>query len=269
VSARALYRAINLNGVETEANLQAFEIGRIAAHDPAQRRVEVATPPARLPQTMPLDELIAHRTGELAAYQNQAYADRYLKRIATVREAEAKLGSGTLTRAAAINLFKLMAIKDEYEVARLYSDGRFAAALAKTFTGGKAKVLLAPPMLSPKDDKGQPRKLAFGPWMLRWGFPTLAKLKGLRGGPLDLFGASAERKAERRLLADYEATLDKLAAGLTTERLLLAAKIASVPDQIRGFGHVKDAAMAEAKAEEATLWAQWEGAVPARVLVTA
>ncbi len=94
VSARALYRAINLNGVETEANLQAFEIGRIAAHDPAQRRVETATPPAKLPQSMPLDELIAHRAGELAAYQDQAYADRYLKRIATVRAAEAKLGVG-------------------------------------------------------------------------------------------------------------------------------------------------------------------------------
>jgi indolepyruvate ferredoxin oxidoreductase len=268
VSARALYRAINLNGVEAEANLQAFEIGRIAAHDPAQRRVETATPPAKLPQSMPLDELIAHRAGELAAYQDQAYAERYLKRIAAVREAEAKLGSETLTRAAALNLFKLMAIKDEYEVARLFSDGRFAAALSKTFTGGKAKVLLAPPMLSPKDDKGQPRKLAFGPWMLRWGFPTLAKLKGLRGGPLDVFGASAERKAERRLLADYEATLDRLAAGLTMERLPLAAKIASVPDQIRGFGHVKDAAMTAAKAEEAKLWAQWEAA-PARELVTA
>jgi indolepyruvate ferredoxin oxidoreductase len=270
VSARALYRAIHLNGVEAEANLQAFEIGRIAAYDPTQRRVESATPPTKLPQTMPLDELIAHRAGELAAYQNQAYADLYLKRIAAVRAAEAKLGSETLTRAAAINLFKLMAIKDEYEVARLYSDGRFAAALGKTLTGGKAKVLLAPPMLSPKDDKGQPRKLAFGPWMLRWGFPTLAKLKGLRGGPLDLFAHTSERRAERQLLADYELTLEKLTAGLTMERLLLAAKIASIPDQIRGFGHVKDAAMKEGKAEETKLWAEWnKAAAPSPALVTA
>ena len=158
-----------------------------------------------------------------------------------------------------------MAIKDEYEVARLYSDGRFAAALGKTLTGGKAKVLLAPPMLSPKDDKGQPRKLAFGPWMLRWGFPTLARLKGLRGGPLDLFAHTSERRAERALLADYEVTLEKLTAGLTMERLLLAAKIASIPDQIRGYGHVKEAAMKTAKAEEAKLWAQWEAAAPAPV----
>ncbi len=270
VSARALYRAIHLNGVEAEANLQAFEIGRIAAYDPTQRRVESATPPAKLPQTMPLDELIAHRAGELAAYQDQAYAERYLKRIAAVRAAEAALGSETLTRAAAINLFKLMAIKDEYEVARLYSDGRFAAALGKTLTGGKAKVLLAPPMLSPKDDKGQPRKMAFGPWMLRWGFPALARLKGLRSGPLDLFAHTSERRAERALLADYEATLEKLVAGLSMERLLLAAKIASIPDQIRGFGHVKDAAMKAAKAEEAKLWTEWDKAVASTpALVTA
>ena len=217
---------------------------------------------------MPLDELIAHRAGELARYQHQAYADRYLQRIEAVRAAEAPLGSETLTRAAAVNLFRLMAIKDEYEVARLYSDGRFAAALGKTLTGGKAKVLLAPPMLSPKDDKGRPRKMAFGSWMLRWGFPTLAKLKSLRGGPLDLFAHTAERRAERKLLADYEATLGKLIAGLTMERLPLAVKIASVPDQIRGFGHVKDAAIEKAAAEQAKLWAQWEN-VALRELVDA
>jgi indolepyruvate ferredoxin oxidoreductase len=258
VSSRALYRAIRLNGVDAKANLQAFEIGRIAAFDPAMRHTEAATPPAALPQTMPLDALIAHRTAELAAYQDQAYADRYARRIAAVRAAEAPLASEALTRAAAINLFKLMAIKDEYEVARLYSDGRFAEALAKSFTGGKAKVLLAPPMLSPKDAQGRPRKMAFGPWMLRWGFPTLARLKGLRGGPLDLFAHSAERRAERALLDDYEAGVDKLIAGLTAARLPLAVKIASIPDQIRGFGHVKDAAMKTARVEAAKLWAQWD-----------
>jgi len=255
VSARALYRAIRLNGVESEANLQAFEIGRIAAHDPAQRKV--SAPPALSPQTMPLDELIARRTVELVAYQNQAYADRYARRLATVRAAEAPLGSEALTRAVAINLYKLMAIKDEYEVARLYSDGRFAAQLGQTFKGGKAKVLLAPPILSPKDDAGRPKKIAFGGWMLRWGFPTLAKLKGLRGGPLDLFGATAERRAERVLLADYEAGVDKLVAGLSPERQPLALEIANVPDQVRGYGHIREAAMATAKVEAAKLWGQW------------
>jgi indolepyruvate ferredoxin oxidoreductase len=150
-----------------------------------------------------------------------------------------------------------MAIKDEYEVARLYSDGRFAEQLGATFKGGKAKVLLAPPMLSGKDENGHLKKRAFGGWMLRWGFPTLAKLKGLRGGALDVFGHTEERKAERKLLADYEAGLDRLVAGLTAANLPLAVKIARVPDQIRGYGHVKDAAMATAKTEAAKLWAEW------------
>src|SRR5580698_6302990 len=141
VSARALYRAIRLNGVETETNLQAFEIGRIAAYDPAERAV--AHKPAPSPATMPLEDLIAHRKAELTAYQDAAYAERYASRVAAVRAAEAPLGSEALTRAVAINLYKLMAIKDEYEVARLYSDGRFAATLKDTFVGGKTKVLLA------------------------------------------------------------------------------------------------------------------------------
>jgi indolepyruvate ferredoxin oxidoreductase len=178
--------------------------------------------------------------------------------VAAVRAAEAPLGSETLTRAVAINLYKLMAVKDEYEVARLYSDGRFVAKLKDTFVGGKAKVLLAPPLLSGKDDAGHLKKRAFGGWMLRWGFPALARLKGLRGGPLDLFGATGERRAERQLLADYEAGLDRLVAGLVAERLPLAVTIATIPDAIRGFGHVKEAAMATAKADVAKLWAQWD-----------
>jgi len=265
VSARALYRAIRLNGVDSDANLQAFEIGRIAAFDPASRGAPADSGPT--PETMPLDTLIAHRAAELTAYQDKAYADRYLARVAAVRAAEQPLGSEALTRAVAINLFKLMAIKDEYEVARLYSDGRFAATLKETFSAGKAKVWLAPPILAPKDAAGRPKKIAFGGWMLRWGFPVLAKLKGLRGGPLDLFGASADRKTERRLLADYEAGLDRLVAGLSRARLQLAIRIASIPDAIRGYGHVKDAAIVAAKADETRLWAEWEsGAAMRRTL---
>jgi indolepyruvate ferredoxin oxidoreductase len=254
VSSRALYRAITLNGVAAEENLQAFEAGRIAAYDPAAR---AAPPPAPTPETLPLDELIARRAADLAAYQDEAYAERYRARVATVRAAEAPLGATALTRAVAVNLYKLMAYKDEYEVARLYADGRFAGELGKTFTGGEAKVWLAPPFLAPKDRRGHPRKIAFGGWMLKYGFPVLAKLKGLRGGPFDLFGASAERKMERALIADYEASLDRLVAGLTPERLPLAVKIAEVPAEIRGFGHVKDAAVKTAKKTEAALWARW------------
>jgi indolepyruvate ferredoxin oxidoreductase len=254
VSSRALYRAITLNGVAAEENLQAFEAGRIAAYDPAARAVG---PPAETPETLALDELIARRAADLAAYQDEAYARRYRDRIAAVRAAEAPLGGEALTRAAAVNLYKLMAYKDEYEVARLYADGRFAGELGQTFTGGAAKVWLAPPILAPKDKDGRPRKMAFGGWMLKYGFPALAKLKGLRGGPFDLFGASPERRMERSLIADYEATLDRLSAGLTAERLPRAVKIAQVPGEIRGFGHVKEAAVEKARKMEAALWAKW------------
>jgi indolepyruvate ferredoxin oxidoreductase len=257
VSSRALYRAIRLNGVDAEANLQAFELGRKAAFAP-HRPAEASKPVT--PETMPLDELIAHRARELTAYQDAAYARRYLDRVARVRAAEAPLRSDALTRAVAVNLYKLMAYKDEYEVARLYADGRFAAWRAQTFKGGKAKVLLAPPLIAPKDAEGKPRKMAFGGWMLNLGFPTLAKLKVLRGTPFDPMGWTAERRTERKLLADYETGVDRLVASLTPERLPLAVKIAAVPDQIRGFGHVKAASIGPAKAEEKRLWAQWEGA---------
>ncbi len=258
VSSRALYRAIRLNGVEAEANLQAFELGRKAAFDPSfrgKREDDVPTP-----QTMPLDELIAHRVKELTAYQDAAYASRYLAKVEKIRAAEKALGSETLTRAVAVSLYKLMAYKDEYEVARLYSDGRFASYRAETFKGGKAKVWLAPPLLARKGPDGKPKKMAFSPWMLDLAFPTLAKLKGLRGGPLDVFGMTAERRMERELARDFEAQVDRLADGLTAERLPLAVKIAEVPQAIRGFGHVKDASVGPAKAEAARLWTQWETA---------
>jgi indolepyruvate ferredoxin oxidoreductase len=255
VSSRALYRAITLNGVAAEENLQAFEAGRIAAHDPAARET---APPAQTPETLPLDELIARRAADLRAYQDERYAERYRTRIAAIRAAEAPLGGEALTRAAAVNLYRLMAYKDEYEVARLYADGRFAGELGKTFTGGKAKVWLAPPILAPRDRRGHPRKMAFGGWMLTYGFPVLARLKGLRGGPFDLFGASAERRMERALISEYEASLDRLVAGLTAERLPLAVKVAQVPGEIRGFGHIKEAAVKAARKTEAALWAKWD-----------
>jgi indolepyruvate ferredoxin oxidoreductase len=258
VSSRALYRAIRLNGVDAEPNLQAFELGRRVAFDPAERgALENAGP---TPETMPLDALIAHRARELVAYQDEAYAARYLKRVEAVAKAEAPLGSEALTRAVAVNLYKLMAYKDEYEVARLYADGRFAAYRDKTFKGGKAKVWLAPPILAPKDAQGRPRKIAFGGWMLDLAFPALAKLKRLRGTALDPFGRSEERRIERALIADYEADLQRLLAELTPARLPLAVKIAQVPEQIRGFGHVKAASLGPAKAAAKALWAQWEAA---------
>ncbi|MBL8555887.1 MAG: indolepyruvate ferredoxin oxidoreductase family protein [Phenylobacterium sp.] len=255
VSSRALFRAIHLNGVEAEANLQAFELGRKAAHDPSARGKREDDVPT--PETMPLDELIAHRVAELAAYQDKAYADRYLARVEKVRAAEAALGSSDLTRAVAVSLYKLMAYKDEYEVARLYTDGRFARYRAETFKGGKAKVWLSPPLLARKGPDGKPVKVAFSPWMLDLAFPTLAKLKGLRGGALDVFGKTAERRMERGLIADFEADVDTLAAGLTKANHHLSVQLAAVPQQIRGFGHVKEASVGPAKAEAKRLWKAW------------
>jgi indolepyruvate ferredoxin oxidoreductase len=261
VSSRALYRAIKLNGVDAEANLQAFELGRQVAFDPAaagDKPTDVATP-----ETEPLDALIARRVEDLAAYQDAHYAARYAERIAKVRHAEVALvGEGpelALTRAAATNLYKLMAYKDEYEVARLYTDGRFAAELAGTFKGGKAKVWLSPPLIAPKGKDGKPRKIAFGGWMLDLAFPMIARMKGLRGGAFDIFGKTEERRMERGLIADYETTLDRLGAGLRAENKALALKLAQVPSEIRGYGHVKEAAVEKAKVTAAKLWGQWEG----------
>ncbi len=257
VSSRAMYRAIKLNGVDAEANMQAFEVGRKAAVDEAFKGLPEDVTPT--PETMPLDELIAHRTAELVGYQNQAYADRYAKRVAQVKAAEQAVGGAeALTRAVATNLYKLMAYKDEYEVARLYTDGRFAKELAGVFKGGKAKIWMSPPLIAPKGPDGKPQKIALGGWMLTTVLPMLAKMKGLRGGALDIFGKTEERRMERGLIASYEANLDRLLAGLDADHLSLAARIAAIPDKIRGFGHVKEASVKVAEREEAALWAQWE-----------
>ncbi|WP_309604236.1 indolepyruvate ferredoxin oxidoreductase family protein, partial [Phenylobacterium sp.] len=256
VASRSIYRAIKLNGVDAEANLQAFELGRKAAHDPASRGKREDDVPT--PETMPLDDLIAHRARELTAYQDAAYARRYLQQVKAVAQAEAPLGSETLTRAVAVNLYKLMAYKDEYEVARLYTDGRFRAYRDQTFTGGKTTVWLAPPLIARKGPDGKPKKMAFGGWMLDMAFPLMARMKGLRGGPLDLFGYTDERRMERGLLADYEAAIAKIVSGLTPERLPTATQIAAIPQKIRGYGHIKDASVGPAKAEAKALWGRWE-----------
>jgi indolepyruvate ferredoxin oxidoreductase len=259
LSSRALYRAIRLNGVDAEANLQAFELGRKAAHDPAERGKREDDVPT--PETMPLDDLIAHRAKELTAYQNEAYAKRYLDQVEQVRKAEAPLNQErALTRAVAVNLYKLMAYKDEYEVARLYTDGRFQAYRNETFRGGKTTVWLAPPLVARKGKDGRPQKIAFGGWMLDAAFPLMARMKGLRGTALDLFGYTAERRMERGLIKDYEATLARLTSGLTHERLATAIQIAAIPQKIRGYGHIKEASVGPAKAEEKALWGRWEKA---------
>ena len=167
-------------------------------------------------------------------------------------------GADRLTRTVATQLYRLMAYKDEYEVARLHTDPAFREKIANMFEGDiKLKFHLAPPLLNPPDAvTGVAKKSTFGPWMLT-AFRILARLKGLRGTAFDPFGYTAERKEERALIGQYESLVDELLAGLSPQNLDLAVKLASIPDDIRGYGHVKDAHLRKAKAKEADLLAQW------------
>ncbi len=206
-----------------------------------------------------LDELIARRAAFLVDYQDKAYAERYTKLVARVRQAEQQHAPGctALAEAVARNYFKLLAYKDEYEVARLYTSGEFQRRLQQQFEGDyQVRFHLAPPLFAKRDDNGQLVKKEYGPWMFK-AFGLLAKLKFLRGGPLDIFGRTEERRGERQLIADYEATIELLLKDLSAERVALAVEIASIPEHIRGFGHVKERHLHAAKAREAALLAQW------------
>jgi indolepyruvate ferredoxin oxidoreductase len=211
-----------------------------------------------------LDELIARRVEFLTAYQDAAYANRYRKLVERVREVEAQKAGGTaLTEAVARYYFKLMAYKDEYEVARLHSDPGFARKIEGMFEGGyKLKFHLAPPIFNKPDPRtGEARKSEFGPWMMA-AFRVLAKFKRLRGTPFDIFGMTRERRTERRLIGEYEATVAELLERLDGGNQKLAAEIASVPEHIRGFGHVKRRHLDEAKKKEAGLLAAFRASRP-------
>jgi indolepyruvate ferredoxin oxidoreductase len=260
VSAIAIERAIELNGVAVEMNQQAFLWGRRAAHDREAVQALIASdnPPQSEPQT--LDELIAHRYTDLTAYQNAAYAARYRRIVERVRAAEAEKtpGQTALTEAVARYLYKLMAYKDEYEVARLYTDGHFERLLRERFEGDYRLVFhLSPPLLARRDaETGWRKKHTYGAWMLT-AMRLLARLKRLRGTPLDIFGYHPERRLERQLIADYEAVIAELVEGLSVDNHDLAVRIASLPEQIRGYSHIKKQHLAAVKAEEDSLLAAW------------
>ena len=240
VSRAALARAIEINGVAVELNKQAFLWGRRAAHDP-ERVLGLVENRLRKPRRLTLDELIADRTQRLTDYQNAAYASIYSESLAQV--CEQNLGPDRrLVRAVAKSLYKLMAYKDEYEVARLYSDGEFKRKLKAQFSGNyKLQFHLAPPLLAKRDpNTGHLLKREL-PGFTRHVFSLLAKLKFLRGTALDVFGRSGERRRERQDIADYRALLDELLANLTTANYEIAVQLAELPLQLRGFGHVKDA----------------------------
>jgi indolepyruvate ferredoxin oxidoreductase len=252
VGAPAIEEAIRLNGAAVRMNIEAFRWGRIAAHDPGS--IEALTGTAEMvPQEESLYDIIDRSAAILADYQDESYAKSYRDFVEQVRLKEASLGSTALSLAVAKYLFKLMAYKDEYEVARLYSNGSFAKDLARRFKGGSLKFHLAPPLLARKDPvTGHPCKMVFGPWMMQ-AFSVLAAMRRVRGGVFDIFGYSAERRAERQLIADYRKTIEALLRDLDRSQLELAVEIARIPEQIRGFGHVKQRHIKAAKAREAEL----------------
>jgi indolepyruvate ferredoxin oxidoreductase len=255
----AIEEAIRMNRVAVERNLAAFAWGRRLAADPRAAR-ELGIGEAA-PTT--LDAIVARRADDLTDYQDAAYAERYRRLVARVREAEARVAPGEerLARAVAEQAHRLMAYKDEYEVARLYSDPAFAARLAATFEGDyRLRFNLAPPLFARRDPHtGLPRKREYGPWMLPV-LRTLARFRRLRGTRLDPFGYTDERRMERRMVDEYEALALELAGRLDAARYELAIDLATWTAAVRGFGHVKARALGAAERRRDELLARWRGA---------
>ena len=272
LSSAAIERAIELNGEAVAMNKAAFHWGRRAAVDRAQVEALARPAAAKLSDALhlseSLDEIIERRVKFLTDYQDAAYAARYRGLVEKARAAEAARTPGKtgLAEAVARYLFKLMAYKDEYEVARLYTDGSFLAQVADAFDGDNLRFEfhLAPPLLARRDrTTGLPRKMSFGPWLLP-AFRLLASLKFLRGTAFDPFGRTQERRTERKLIEDYQAMLAKVLDALTPDNHHVAVALASIPEKIRGFGHVKQRHLAAAKADEAALFEQFQaGGSPA------
>ena len=256
IGSAAIEQAIELNGAAVEMSRNAFRFGRLAAREPgAIARLigaDTTTPPK--PQT--LEGLVAFRAEQLADYQDAALAERYRARVAQMAEIERKQAPGRsgLAEAVARSYFKLLAYKDEYEVARLYASPAFEKALGEQFESRrKLEFHLAPPLLARRDKAtGEPRKMRFGAWMLPV-FRLLAKGKRLRGTPWDVFGYSAERKLERQMIVDYEKLMNEIAQRLTPLTHAKSIALASVALDIKGFGHIKERNYKAAKTRETAL----------------
>ena len=256
--ASSLEQAVRLNAVCVEPNLRAFAWGRRAGAN-LEKVVALAIPPQpvllRLPEN--LERLVKRRVEFLTEYQDARYAQQYATFVEVVRKAEARLGKGDeFARTVARNLFKLLAYKDEYEVARLYTNGEFRKQLAETFVDGSPLTLslhLAPPLFAKRDAQGRPLKSRYGAWIWHV-LPLLARLKRLRGTALDPFGHTAERELERRIIHDYCASIARSLQGLNPGTLPWILELAGLPEQMRGFGHVKQANIARARLR----WAELE-----------
>ena len=271
----ALTRAIELNGVAVQSNQLALALGRLAAADPAAcRQLREGSPDDKAASELPepLPAMMARAAAHLTAYQDAAWAARWRRLVDAVQQREAALAADTslpLTRAVAPALLKLMAYKDEYEVARLYTDGEFQRQLAEQFEGQpRLQFHMAPPLLAPPKNGQAPKKITLGPWLLPV-LKVLARFKGLRGGAFDIFGRTAERRIERQLISDYEARIAGLLPALDAQRLPLALAIASLPHSVRGFGHVKLANLALARVREAELLYRFDPATYPRPVAPA
>jgi indolepyruvate ferredoxin oxidoreductase len=231
--------------VAVDKNVLAFNWGRFVAQNGAGDLLKSTQHAVIVKMPESLENVIATREALLAAYQSEAYARSYRDVVERIREKEKLLNAKLpLTRAVAVNLAKLMAYKDEYEVARLYADPAYLDKLREQFEGEpgrdyKLMFHLAPPLFAKRDERGHLVKQRFGAWMLP-AFRVLAKMKGLRGTSFDVFGKTEERRTERRMIADYIALVDEFVATLDAQRCDAALKLAQLPDEIRGFGHVKE-----------------------------
>ena len=261
LSFEAIDRAIELNGVAVETSKRTFAWGRLAAHDIVAVQT-AAKPTLRLekPAARTLPDIVAKRVELLTAYQDAAYAERYrifVNKVSAAEKAKAP-GRQGLAEAVAKSLYKLMAYKDEYEVGRLYSDGEFLKKLGSQFEGDyRLTFHLAPPLFSDRDPTtGELKKKEYGAWVMPL-FRLLASMKKLRGTRLDIFGYSEERRMERRLIGEYEATIDQVLATLGQDNHAMAVQIAAVPETMRGFGHIKEKNVLAAKAREASLLAAY------------
>jgi indolepyruvate ferredoxin oxidoreductase len=259
----ALLRAIELNGAAVDMNKAAFAWGRQAAIDiaPVRAAAGMAAPAAvvAMPQRTPsLEVLIADRSDRLTAYQNAAYAKRYVEFVRAVADAERqRVGGDRLAREVATSLYKLMAYKDEYEVARLYAESGFFDRVAQQFEGDyKLRFHLAPPLLARRDSQGHLVKQAYGPWVagaMRW----LAKARVLRGTPFDPLGYMAERRAERQAIDDFQALMRRVLGALDAQRLDTALALARLPQTVRGYGHVKHQQASAAALKQQALWGEF------------
>jgi len=254
----ALIRAIELNDVAVAQNIAAFEWGRHCAHHWSV--VDTLLAPAQVVQfhkPQGVDALVAKRVAFLTDYQNASYAKRYSDVVARVQKAEAAFNKTSLSEAVARNLFKLMAYKDEYEVARLHTNTAFLQKIGDMFEGDyTVNYHLAPPIISKTNEKGELQKQKFGPLMLT-GFKLLKHFKVLRGTPLDIFGNTEEREMERALIGEYVASIDDVLATLNADNHALALEIANLPDAIKGFGHVKARNVAAVRSKWNGLMEKW------------